>query len=119
MSTVKPATIDDYIAGFQGDVRARLETIRRLVHETVPDATETIAYQMPTFTLAGTYLVYFAAFKKHISLFPAPIGVADFADVFAPYAAGRGTLQFPHTQPLPLDLMRRFVEYRAQQIRAR
>ena len=119
MGTAKPATIDAYIAGFPEDVRARLETIRRLAREIAPDAAETIAYGMPTFTLGGTYLIYFAAFRKHISLFPAPPGVAALADALAPYAAGKGTLQFPHARPLPLALIRRFVEYRAQHIRAR
>jgi uncharacterized protein YdhG (YjbR/CyaY superfamily) len=107
-------TIDAYIAAFPNDVQAILEQIRMTIRETVPDAQETISYQMPTFTLNGQYLVHFAAYKKHIGLYPAPTGVTEFHEALAVYGAGKGTLKFPLDQPIPFDLIRRFVAFRAK-----
>ena len=67
--------IDEYIAGFPNDVQEILEKIRMTIRRAAPDAAETISYQIPTFTLKGNYLVYFAAYKKHIGLYPAPRGI--------------------------------------------
>jgi uncharacterized protein YdhG (YjbR/CyaY superfamily) len=107
--------MDAYIATFPSDVQAILEQIRTTIHETVPGAQETISYQMPTFSLNGQYLVYFAAYKKHISLYPAPTGVEEFQEALAVYGAGKGTLKFPLNQPIPFDLIRRFVAFRAKE----
>ena len=106
-----PNTIDAYIAAFPADVQAILEQIRMTIRETVPDAQETISYQMPTFTLNGRYLVYFAAYKKHIGLYPAPIGVEEFQEAMSVYGAGKGTLKFPLDQPIPFDLIRKVVRF--------
>jgi uncharacterized protein YdhG (YjbR/CyaY superfamily) len=110
-----PATIDAYIAAFPSDVQEILEQIRRTIRETVPDAQETISYGIPTFTLNGRYLVYFAAYKKHISLYPAPMGVAEFRAAVSVYGAGKGTLKFPLDQPIPFDLIRNVVRFRVQE----
>ena len=107
-----PTTIDAYIAAFPDDVQEILERIRRAIRETVPDAQETISYGMPTFTLHGQYLVYFAAYKKHIGLYPAPMGVAEFQEALSLYGAGKGTLKFPLDQPIPFDLIRKIVMFR-------
>ena len=110
------ATTDDYIATTAPEVQTILEHIRRLIHEIVPEAEETISYAMPTFTLNGHYLVYFAAYKKHIGLYPSPTGVEQFQEDLARYGAGKGTLKFPLDQPMPFDLIRRFVAFRAQEV---
>lgn len=111
-----PGSIDAYIAAFPSDVQALLEQIRMIVQEVVPQAEETISYGMPTFTLHGHYLVYFAAYKKHIGLYPAPTGVAEFQEALAHYGAGKGTLKFLLKQPMPFDLIRRFVAFRAREV---
>jgi uncharacterized protein YdhG (YjbR/CyaY superfamily) len=110
-----PTSIDAYIAAFPPDVQAILEQIRKTIRETVPDAQETMSYQMPTFTLNGHYLVYFAAYKKHISLYPAPTGIAEFQEALAVYGAGKGTLKFPLDQPVPFDLIRNVVIFRVKE----
>lgn len=107
-----PATIDEYIAGFPSDVQAILQAIRAAIKAVAPEAEETMSYQMPTFTLGGRYLVYFAAFKKHIGLYPAPSGVAEFAADLARYGASKGTLKLPLDQPIPFELIARLVRYR-------
>jgi uncharacterized protein YdhG (YjbR/CyaY superfamily) len=110
-----PKNIDDYIAGFPKDVQAILQKIRRTIRNAAPDAEETISYQIPTFNLKGRYLIYFAAYKKHISLYPAPIGHAEFKEEMSPYESGKGTLKFPLDQPIPFDLITKIVKFRAKE----
>ena len=107
-----PQTIDGYIATFPQDVQAILQQIRQVIHETIPGLGETISYGMPTFTLNGTYLVYIAAHKKHIGLYPAPTGVEEFHEAVALYGGGKGTLKFPLNKPMPFDLIRSIIRFR-------
>jgi uncharacterized protein YdhG (YjbR/CyaY superfamily) len=110
-----PATIDAYIAAFPPEVQALLQQIRQVIHNTIPNLGETISYGMPTFTLNGTYLVYIAAHKKHIGLYPAPTGVEEFHEAVALYGGGKGTLKFPLNKPMPFDLIRSIVRFRAKE----
>jgi uncharacterized protein YdhG (YjbR/CyaY superfamily) len=110
-----PQSIDEYIAGFPKDVREILEKIRRTIRKAAPDAEETMSYHMPTFTLKGHYLVYFAAYKKHIGFYPAPIGNAEFKEALSAYAAGKGTLKFPFDKPIPFDLISKIVKFRVRE----
>lgn len=114
-----PATIDAYLAGFPTEVRAVLEQLRSTIRAAAPAAEETIRYQMPTFSLDGHYLVYFAAHKQHIGFYPAPTGEPAFAKALATYGAGRGTLRFPLGQPLPVPLIRRLVKFRVKVVEAK
>lgn len=110
-----PQNIDAYIAGFPQNVQEILEKIRVTIRAAAPESEETISYKMPTFTLHGHYLVYFGAFKKHIGLYPAPTGVAEFEEDLPRYAAARGTLRFPLDQPIPYDLVTRIVRFRVKE----
>jgi uncharacterized protein YdhG (YjbR/CyaY superfamily) len=110
-----PKNIDEYIATFPNDVQEILEKIRMTIKTAAPDAEETISYQMPTFTLKGHYLVYFAAYKKHIGFYPAPIGNAEFKAELSVYAAGKGTMKFPLDKPIPFDLISKIVKFRAKE----
>ena len=103
--------IDDYIAGFPPNVQKLLQKIRTTIHKAVPKATEAIKYQIPTFVLDGRNLIHFAAFQEHIGVYPAPRDAA-FEKELAPYAGGKGTVRFPLDEPLPLDLIKRIVQYR-------
>jgi uncharacterized protein YdhG (YjbR/CyaY superfamily) len=112
-----PATIDEYVAGVASEQRTALEEIRATIRAAAPNATETIAYDMPAFRLDGRFLVSFAAFKKHYSLFPASGLVIDvLGDAIRPYLSGKGTLRFPMTQPIPTDLVARIVEVRVREV---
>lgn len=102
--------MDGYIEAFPDDVRDRLTDIRRRIHAAVPGLTETISYQMPTFNLDGRPLVHMAAWKRYISLYPAPAGDEEFERAAAPYRAQRSTLRFPHNQPVPYGLVDRLLE---------
>jgi len=118
MNETAPATIDAYIAAFPDDVQAILQQIRRAVHEVAPEATEAIAYGMPTFRLHGN-LVHFAAFKNHIGFYPVPSGIEAFQEELAAYKQGKGSVQFPLNRPMPYDLIRRIVEFRVRENTAR
>ena len=108
---LKPKNIDEYIATFPEDVQVMLAELRATIQAAAPAAEEKISYQMPTFALNGN-LVHFAAFKNHIGLYPAPTGMEAFQEELSVYKTGKGSVQFPIDQPLPLDLIRKIVQYR-------
>jgi len=115
-----PEAVDAYIAGYPPDVRSKLEEMRVLIRATAPDATETISYAIPTFDLNGKHLVHYAAFAKHVGFYPIPSAMVAFADELAAYKSGKGSAQFPLSDPLPVDLIRRIVEFRvAENLRKR
>lgn len=110
-SNSKVSTIDEYIDGFPPDVKARLRKLRSTIHRAAPKATEKIAYRMPTFHLDGN-LVHFAAFEHHIGFYPTPSGIVAFRDRLAKYKSAKGSVQFPHDEPLPLGLVAEIVRFR-------
>lgn len=114
-----PQTIDEYIAGFPKEVQEILEKIRMTLKKAVPKAEEGISYQMPTFYLKGQYLIYFAAYKKHIGLYPVPSGDAEFNKEISAYRAGKGTLQFPLNKPIPYKLISKIAKARAKETAAK
>lgn len=115
MKTVK--NTDAYIAQFDSDIRKRLEAMRNVVRQTAPEAVESISYGMPAYKLTGKPLVYFGAFPAHIGFYATPNGHEAFKEEFASYKQGKGSVQFPHSAPLPLDLVRRVVEFRMEHIK--
>lgn len=112
----KATSIDEYLAAFPPEVQERLTAIREIVHEVAPDAVETISYAIPTFDLNGTHLVHFAGFARHIGFYPTGSGFEGFEEDIAGYKQGRGSVQFPLTEPLPTDLIRRIVEARTAKV---
>jgi uncharacterized protein YdhG (YjbR/CyaY superfamily) len=111
-------TIDEYIQSFPPTVQERLHQLRQAIKDVAPDAEEAIKYQMPTFVLHGN-LVYFAAWKRHISLYPITEEMEASLEGLAGYpTSGKGTIQFPYDQPLPLSLIRTIVAYRVRENRA-
>jgi uncharacterized protein YdhG (YjbR/CyaY superfamily) len=116
-----PTSVDEYLDSLPEDKRTVLEELRRTVNAAAPEATETIAYSMPALrSHGGQFLVSYAAYMKHYSLFPASGEVvAALGAELVPYLAGRGTIQFPASQPIPLDLVRRIVEIRVGENAAR
>jgi uncharacterized protein YdhG (YjbR/CyaY superfamily) len=108
-------SIDEYIAAFPEDVQDRLEEVRSTIRAAAPDAQEAIKYGIPTFVLHGN-LVHFGGFKKHIGFYHGATTVEGaFQEELARYKKAKGTVQFPLSEPLPLDLIRRMVEYRVKE----
>jgi uncharacterized protein YdhG (YjbR/CyaY superfamily) len=103
----KFSSVDEYIASFPPEVQVTLQDVRRVMHEAAPGTQEAISYGIPTLTLDGRYLIYFAGWKHHISVYPIPSGDDALQRDLAPYVAAKGTLRFPHDQPIPLELIGR------------
>jgi uncharacterized protein YdhG (YjbR/CyaY superfamily) len=115
MSAPNPE-VDAYIAALAEDRRAPMTDLRETIRAAAPDADEVITYKMPGFKAHGSFLVSYDAYKQHYSLFPwNDEMVAELGDEIQPYVKGRGTLQFPASKPLPLDLIRRIIEIRVRQ----
>ena len=104
-------SIDDYISQFPPEVQVILETLRKVINESAPDAKEKISYQMPTFVLHGN-LVHFAAYKNHIGFYPTPSGINAFKGELAEYKGAKGSVQFPLDKPLPYELINKIVQFR-------
>lgn len=107
-------TIDEYIRTFPPDVQKILEQMRETIHEVAPEAEEAIRYGIPTFTLNGN-LVHFAAFGNHIGFYPTPSAIEAFRKELSLYTHAKGSVQFPTDTPLPLDLVRRIVQFRVKE----
>jgi uncharacterized protein YdhG (YjbR/CyaY superfamily) len=108
------ANIDEYIAASPSAVQPILKEIRRTIRTAAPGAEELISYRMPAFRLHGI-LVYFAAFKNHIGLYPPVSGDARLETALAPYAGPKGNLKFPLDRPIPYALIKRVVLLRVRQ----
>ena len=113
-----PQNMDEYIAGFPKDIQEILQKIRMTIKQAAPNAEETISYKMPTFNLKGQYLVYFAAYKKHIGLYPVPRGIQPFKDELSDYAGDKSTVRFPLDKPMPFDLISRIVKFRVKKMQS-
>ena len=113
-TTTIPQSIDEYIAGFPSETQQVLEQVRATIRAAAPEAQETISYAMPTYKLKGV-LVYFAAFKNHIGFYATPTGNVAFAEEIAGYKVGKGSIQFPLNKPMPLELITKMVQFRAQE----
>lgn len=114
MEATKFSTIDEYISAQPEPVRAMLEQVQETIKKAAPDAVETIKYAIPTFTLNGN-LVHFAAFKNHIGVYPAPMGIEAFKEELSVYKGAKGSVQFPLDKPIPFNLITRIVEFRVKQ----
>ena len=111
-------SVDEYIATFPPETRSLLETIRAAIRAAAPDAKEIISYGMPAYAQHGN-LVYFAAAKRHIGLYPTSSAMQAFEADFAGYVHSKGAVHFPLDQPLPLDLVTKIVEFRVAENLAR
>jgi uncharacterized protein YdhG (YjbR/CyaY superfamily) len=107
-------TIDEYIAHYPKDVQERMEKLRKVIREEAPEAKEKIGYGIPTFTFHGN-LVHFGGFKTHIGFFPASSPMEEFKSEVSKYQTGKGTLQFPLTEEIPWDLVRKIVRFRVKE----
>lgn len=107
-------TIDEYILGFPLEIKKILRALAVTIVDAAPEASEKISWGMPTFILHGN-LVHFAAQKKHVGFHPASSAIEAFKDELAEYHCSKGTVQFPYSQPLPLELISRMVKFRVEE----
>jgi len=111
-----PKSIDEYIAAAAAEAQPILAKIRATVRKAAPGVEEKISYRMPAFTLGGRILLYFAAFKQHIGIYPPINGDADLNAELAPYRGEKGNLRFPLDAPIPYPLIGRTAKFRASQL---
>ena len=110
----KPATIDEYIHNFPESIQIKLEQIRKTIKKAAPEAKEVINYRMPAFKM-NSVLVYFAAFKDHISFFPTSNPLKVFSKELSKYETSKGTIKFPFDKNIPLELISKITKYRLQE----
>jgi uncharacterized protein YdhG (YjbR/CyaY superfamily) len=108
-------TVNQYIAQFHPETQRLLLQVREVIIQTAPDAEESISYGMPAYKLNGKPLVYFAGYKNHIGFYATPTGHEAFKDELSKYKQGKGSVQFPITEPMPLDLIKRIVAFRVSE----
>jgi uncharacterized protein YdhG (YjbR/CyaY superfamily) len=102
-------TVDEYIGAQPPQVRTVLREVRRSALAAAPAAEDAISYQIPALALDGRTLVQYAAWKHHVSVYPVPKDDPDLREELAAYTKGKGTLQFPLSEPVPYDLIERVV----------
>ena len=114
MSVQNYSTIDDYIAQFDGDVRDILVKVREVIRAAAPEAEERISYRMPCFWQGGP-LIYFAAMKHHLGIYPTGSGMEAFRDRLAGYKTSKGAVQFSYGKPIPYELIAEIAQFRARE----
>jgi uncharacterized protein YdhG (YjbR/CyaY superfamily) len=112
--TLNYNTVDEYISMFPKDVQEKLLQMGKAIKEAAPEAEEKISYRMPAYFKNGP-LVYFAAFKNHIGFYPTASGTETFKEEFKPYKSGKGSVQFPMDEPLPIELVKRVVRFKVEE----
>ena len=111
-----PGTMDEYIAAFPPRVQSILKRLRSRIGRAAPQATEKISYRMPAFVLGGRILIYFAAFKGHIGIYPPVRGDKKLEQELSRYKGPKGNLKFPLDEPIPYELIARVVKLRATEL---
>ncbi len=112
---MKYQTIGEYIEIFPKSTQIFLRKMRATIKSQIPKAKEGISYGIPTFYLNGKYLVYFAAFKNHLSVYPATTSAVTKVKGLSKYKVSKGTLRFPLTEPIPFEMIKKFVKLRVKE----
>lgn len=115
MKTVNDS-VDMYLSQFDGEVKSRLLQLRQLITDEAPQAVESFTYGLVGYKLNGKPLLYFGGYKNHVGFYATPNGHEAFKEDFSRYKQGRGSVQFPNDQPLPVDLIKRVIAYRKTQL---
>ena len=114
----KPTSVEEYFSWFPPDIQAKLQQIRETLRAALPEAKEVISYHMPAFKTSEV-LVYYAAAKSHLGYYPTNSGVEEFKKELAEYVTSKGAIQFPYDRELPLDLIARIAQFRAEEAKFR
>lgn len=110
-----PDTIDAYIAAQPEEVRALLSKVRETIHAAAPNAAEKISWRMPTFW-QGENLIHFAAFKKHLGIYPGDLSLVPFEERLAGYHRTKGAIQFPYDKPIDYELISDITKWRVDTV---
>lgn len=108
--------VNNYINSFSEDIATRLKLLRNMAAELAPEAVESFSYGMIGYQLNRKPLVYFGAYKKHVGMYALPQTHTQFSDKLKAYKRGKGSVQFLHSQELPLELIRNMIQFRINSI---
>lgn len=108
--------VDAYIAGFEGVARERLEQVRRIILDTIPEAEERLSYGMPAYFMHKRVVIYYSGFAHHIGLYPGRVATGDLAELIGPYLSGKSTARFVHNAPLPTAIIKQLVQFREREV---
>ncbi len=114
-STKRFKNVDEYIKSFPKDIQPRIKILREIVRKNAPKAEEVISYNMPAYKLDGSILVYFNAYEHHIGLYPYPSAIKEFKKESEGYKTRTGTIQFDHSQKLPVSLISKMIKFRIKE----
>lgn len=107
---------DEYISSFPEDVQKKMRSIRKIIKKNAKGAEEAMGYGVAAFKLEGAYLIYYAAFKRHIGIYPTPSALRHFSDELADHETSKGTVKFPLDKPVPFGLIEKIVRFRVKEI---
>ncbi len=116
MNTNNSKNVDQYILQHHEGIQIILQNIRAIIKKVAPDAVESISYGMPAYKIDGQPLVYFAAFPNHIGFYATPVTHEAFAAELGKYKTGKGSVQFPLSQPIPYDLISKLTKYKLDKL---
>lgn len=109
--------IDDYLDSFPEDVKKILQLLRQTIVHELPQAKETISYNMPTYKIGDDSVIYFAGWKAHVSVYPFSTAMEAIPEAKGYAISGKGTIQFSYDQPLPISLIRSIIRFRLDEIK--
>lgn len=118
MMNPKPESVEQYLSWFEPPVRGKLEELRAILKNALPECQEVISYHMPAYKTSEV-LVYFAAPKKHLGFYPTNSAVREFKEELSRYITSKGAIQFPYDQPLPDQLIQRIAQFRREEDKLR
>lgn len=108
----KPNSIQEYFSWFPPEIQAKLQQMREILQQALPEAVEVISYHMPAFKTSEV-LVYYAAAKSHLGFYPTSSGVTNFKEELAGYVTSKGAIQFSYKEDLPGELIIDIAQFRA------
>jgi len=113
-STTKFKTADEYISALPVNAKSILKEVRKTIKQAAPQAEELISYNIPAFKLHGG-LIWYAAWKDHISLYPRTARMEASIKELSAYEGAKGTIKFPIDQPIPFALITKIVKFRVKE----
>ncbi len=113
-----PVSVDAYIKSFDKELQEVLQQVREVIQAAAPDAAEEISYAMPAYKIGGKPVVYFAGYKSHVGFYATPTGHEAFEKQLSKYKQGKGSVQFPLTEPMPLKLITDITKFRVKEVKA-
>lgn len=114
MDRTKFKTVDEYFSTLPSRAKKVLKEVRKRIQKTVPEAEELISYNIPAFKFHGL-LIWYAAFKEHVSIFPKTTAIKVFGKELSKYEVSKGTIKFPVDKPVPFGLITKVVRFRVKE----